>query len=54
MQSRAFARLAAGKRWRDGVFNRPSVVEDITTPWPLRLTLRKLALPKPVDGGGLL
>ena len=50
-----FARLAAGETVALTVSsNRPSVVEDITTPWPLRLTLRKLALPKPVDGGGLL
>ncbi len=34
--------------------NRPSVVADITTPWPLRLTLRKVALPRPLDGGGIL
>jgi len=33
--------------------NRPSVVADITTPWPLRVTLRKLAVPR-TDGAGLL
>ena len=37
--------------------NRPSVVAEITMPWPLRVTLRKISLPRGVvetSGAGLL